>query len=102
MLQGIFSNFSKKNCEYYAQTINDTLVDQSEIKEIYSTFDRYIHKYEKQYKDIEQYQTIKKLIGKGIAFHHYGLLPTLKEIIKIIFHKGLIKVLFATETCSWC
>ena len=35
---------------------------------------------------------------RGIAFHHSGIIPTLKEIIEILFGKGLIKTLFATET----
>jgi superfamily II RNA helicase len=41
---------------------------------------------------------MKQLIQKGVAFHHSGLIPILKEIIEIIFKKGLIKILFATET----
>jgi superfamily II RNA helicase len=35
---------------------------------------------------------------RGIAYHHSGLIPILKEIVEIIFGRGLIKVLFATET----
>jgi superfamily II RNA helicase len=35
---------------------------------------------------------------RGIAYHHSGLLPFLKEILEILFAKGLVKVLFATET----
>lgn len=35
---------------------------------------------------------------RGIALHHSGLLPVLKEVIEILFQEGLIKVLFATET----
>ena len=36
--------------------------------------------------------------SKGIAYHHSGLIPILKEVIEILFAKGLIKILFATET----
>jgi superfamily II RNA helicase len=35
---------------------------------------------------------------RGIAFHHSGLVPFLKEILEILFSKGLVRVLFATET----
>jgi superfamily II RNA helicase len=35
---------------------------------------------------------------RGIAFHHSGILPFLKEILEILFSKGYIKVLIATET----
>lgn len=98
MLQAIFFSFSKKNCEYYAETIMISLVNHEEIKKIELLFDKYMHKYKKQYEMLDQYKTVKKLLTKGIAFHHSGLLPILKEIIEIIFHEGLLKVLFATET----
>lgn len=98
MLQAIFFSFSKKNCELYAQKITENLVDHNEIAEINIIFNKYMHKYEHQYAKLEQYQIVKKLLLNGVAYHHSGLLPILKEIIEIIFHKGLIKVLFATET----
>ncbi|MDD4203050.1 MAG: DEAD/DEAH box helicase [Candidatus Omnitrophica bacterium] len=38
------------------------------------------------------------LIQKGIAFHHAGMLPTLKEVIERLFTSRLIKLIFTTET----
>ena len=38
------------------------------------------------------------LIKKGIAIHHSGILPILREIVELFFAKGYIKLLFATET----
>ena len=38
------------------------------------------------------------MLSRGIAVHHGGLLPILKEVVEILFTRGLIKVLFATET----
>jgi antiviral helicase SKI2 len=35
---------------------------------------------------------------RGIGVHHGGLLPIMKEIVEILFGRGLVKVLFATET----
>jgi len=37
-------------------------------------------------------------IEKGIAFHHAGMMPTLKEVIERLFTSRLIKVIFTTET----
>lgn len=37
-------------------------------------------------------------IEKGIAFHHAGMLPTLKEVVERLFTSKLIKVIFTTET----
>ena len=39
-----------------------------------------------------------ELTKRGIAVHHYGILPILKESVELLFAKGLIKLLFATET----
>jgi len=39
-------------------------------------------------------------LRRGLAMHHAGLLPYLKEIVEELFQRGLIKVVFATETLS--
>ena len=38
------------------------------------------------------------LIERGIAFHHAGMLPTLKEVVERLFTSRLIKLIFTTET----
>jgi len=37
---------------------------------------------------------------RGIASHHAGLLPAFKETVEELFTRGLVKVVFATETLS--
>ncbi|MBI2547850.1 DEAD/DEAH box helicase [Candidatus Woesearchaeota archaeon] len=41
---------------------------------------------------------LRQCLGKGIGFHHAGLLPDVKEIVEVLFGEGLLQVLFATET----
>ncbi|KAK4695409.1 antiviral helicase SKI2, partial [Lecanoromycetidae sp. Uapishka_2] len=41
---------------------------------------------------------LRELLSRGIAVHHGGLLPIVKEVVEILFAKTLVKVLFATET----
>ncbi|MGH7198052.1 MAG: DEAD/DEAH box helicase, partial [Candidatus Omnitrophota bacterium] len=41
---------------------------------------------------------LKRIILNGIAFHHAGMLPTLKEVIEQLFTSKLIKLIFTTET----
>lgn len=41
---------------------------------------------------------MRQLLSRGIGVHHGGLLPIVKEIVEILFARGLVKVLFATET----
>lgn len=98
LLQAIYFSFSRKNCEKYAEMINVEIVSPKKSIEIEKVFNSYMHKYEKEYSHLYQYNLIKKLAIKGISFHHSGLLPILKEIVEILFQKGFIKILFATET----
>ncbi|MHB1009237.1 MAG: DEAD/DEAH box helicase [Propionibacteriaceae bacterium] len=37
---------------------------------------------------------------RGVASHHAGLLPSLKEAVEVAFAEGLLKVVFATETLA--
>jgi ATP-dependent RNA helicase HelY len=41
-----------------------------------------------------------RLLRRGLAEHHAGLLPYHKEMVEELFQNGLIKVVFATETLS--
>jgi len=53
-----------------------------------------------EYLDLPEYQTMVSLLEKGIAIHHSGVMPVLKEMVEILYGKGYIKLLFATETFS--
>jgi superfamily II RNA helicase len=98
MFQTIFFSFSRVNCERYAKSVTLELITYQERSEIEALFNKYMHKYHKQYEHVQQYSQIKDLLLKGVAYHHSGLIPILKEVVEIIFQKGLIKILFATET----
>ncbi|MGD9955419.1 MAG: DEAD/DEAH box helicase [Candidatus Nanopelagicales bacterium] len=39
-------------------------------------------------------------LERGIAAHHAGMLPTFKETVEELFQKGLVKMVFATETLA--
>ncbi|MBU1623151.1 MAG: DEAD/DEAH box helicase [Nanoarchaeota archaeon] len=43
-------------------------------------------------------KVLKETLPRGIGYHHAGLLPILKLIVEELFAKGLIKVLYVTET----
>jgi len=66
---------------------------------------------------LPQYHILLDMLKKGIAYHHSGLVPILKEaratlhivpwcqlspnaqqVVEVIFARGFIKILFATET----
>ena len=41
-----------------------------------------------------------RLLRRGVAMHHAGMLPSAKETVEALFQRGLVKVVFATETLS--
>ena len=47
---------------------------------------------------LPQVTKLAELLCRGIGVHHSGILPILKETIELLFAKGLVKLLFATET----
>ena len=97
LLQCIFFSFSRNNCEKYANSIQSILTSEESTNAV-NMFDFLLRNNKKDYEMLPQYIQIKKLIEKGICFHHSGIIPILKEVIEIIFRNGFIKVLFATET----
>ncbi|KAK9798903.1 hypothetical protein WJX73_005375 [Symbiochloris irregularis] len=49
-------------------------------------------------RNLDAIQAMLPLLKAGVAMHHSGLLPLLKEVVEILFQEHLIKCLFATET----
>lgn len=98
MLQAIFFSFSKKSCEKYALMVTEQLITHDEARLLTTIFNKYLEKYDENYIQLDQYKQVKELLLRGVAYHHAGLMPILKEVIEILFKQGLIKVLFATET----
>ena len=48
--------------------------------------------------DLPEYKNIVGLLEKGIAIHHAGIIPVLREMVELLFEKGFIRLLLATET----
>jgi ATP-dependent RNA helicase HelY len=42
----------------------------------------------------------REMLTHGVAVHHAGLLPFIKELVEALFQAGLIKIVFATETLA--
>jgi len=92
----IYFTFSRKKCEALAEEVGFyNLLNNLTSKEGVEIFNEYVKKLE-----IKSTHTdfLSKLISRGIAYHHAGLLPALKEIIEDLFSRGFIKLIFTTET----
>ena len=53
-----------------------------------------------EYLELPEYLELVALLEKGIAIHHSGVMPVLKEMVELLYSKGYIKLLFSTETMS--
>lgn len=48
--------------------------------------------------NLKSTRILRQTLPNGVGFHHAGLLPIIKELVEDLFSKGLIKVLYTTET----
>lgn len=91
--------FSKKRCEENADSLsNQDFCTASEKSAIHMIIEKSIARLKPDDRLLPQIRRLREMLGRGVAVHHGGLLPIVKEIVEILFAKTLVKVLFATET----
>ena len=97
----IVFSFSRRECETYASEMANKHIDfntKEEQEMVTKIFENALGQLDDSEKQLPAVQAMLPLLHRGIAMHHSGLLPILKEIIEILFQEGLVKALFATET----
>lgn len=96
MLPAIYFTFSRKKCDEQMEKCSglglNTRKEQEEIK-------AFIEEFIAENPHLYGNKHIEYLI-QGVASHHAGLLPAWKNLVEKLFQKGLIKVVFATETLA--
>lgn len=100
LLPALFFVFSRKDCERYAAAVEGARIDSSDAAAVKHIIDYHLRAHKETLQNVKQYWDIRALCERGIAYHHSGLLPVLKEMVEILFSKGYIKCLFCTETFS--
>ncbi|ETN69905.1 DEAD/DEAH box helicase, partial [Necator americanus] len=91
--------FSRKRCDDNAQLLSSMdLTTEVEKSHIQSFFSQCINRLKGSDKKLPQVHLMKDLCMRGFAVHHSGILPILKEVVELLFQKGYVKILFATET----
>ena len=103
MLPAICFVFSRKMVEKYASLIEKSVVSDDDCKFQESIDNECFNILKKlpnyqEYLQLPEYQFVLGLLRKGIAIHHSGVAPILREMVELLFSKGYIKLLFATET----
>ncbi|KAM7464580.1 hypothetical protein LguiA_032701 [Lonicera macranthoides] len=96
MLPAIWFIFSRKGCDAAVQYLEDCkLLDECEMGEVELALKRF----RIQYPDAVRESAVKGL-RRGVAAHHAGCLPLWKSFVEELFQRGLVKVVFATETLA--
>lgn len=91
--------FSKKLCDEAASLLGSVdLSSSTESHETHNFIERSLNRLEDLDRNVPQILQMQDWLKRGIGVHHAGLLPIMKEIVEMLFCKGLLKVLFATET----
>lgn len=91
--------FSKKRCEENADALSNVdFCTATEKSSIHMIIEKSLARLKMEDRMLPQIKRLRELLSRGIAVHHGGLLPIVKEVVEILFAKSLVKVLFATET----
>uniref|UniRef100_A0A1A8F6F3 Superkiller viralicidic activity 2 (S. cerevisiae homolog)-like n=3 Tax=Nothobranchius korthausae TaxID=1143690 RepID=A0A1A8F6F3_9TELE len=91
--------FSRTRCDENARSLESMdLTTSVEKAEIHSFFQKSLSRLRGGDRQLPQILLMRDLLKRGVAVHHSGILPILKEVIEMLFSRGLVKVLFATET----
>lgn len=91
--------FSKKRCEENADALSNLdYCTAAEKSAIHMTIEKSLARLSPEDRGLPQITRLRELLSRGIAVHHGGMLPIVKEMVEILFARTLVKVLFATET----
>ncbi|CAJ0587667.1 unnamed protein product, partial [Mesorhabditis spiculigera] len=91
--------FSRKRCDDNAQMLlSMDLTTALEKNHIHRFFHQCVQRLKGSDKQLPQVRVLGELCQRGIGVHHSGILPILKEVVELLFQKGYVKVLMATET----
>ena len=104
MLPAIYFIFSRRGCREALQRCAYHELDLTTAEEK-AAIDRVAAERLQGLKDHDEEALFKRMVDarllrRGMAEHHAGLLPYHKEMVEELFQRGLIKVVFATETLS--
>ena len=96
LLPAIYFIFSRRGCDQSVQQLNRlSLVTPEEKAQIQEHLQRFLAQHPEGARS-GQIEPLKR----GVASHHAGVLPAWKGLVEELFTRGLVKVVFATETLA--
>ena len=96
-LPAFFFNFSRKGCQVFALELSKAGLFKPN-PEISSYLMKKLAQAPKEVNNLASTRILRQTLPYGIAFHHAGLIPLMKELVEELFGQGLINVLYTTET----
>ncbi len=103
MLPAIFFIFSRAQCDAAAKSCLDAglrLTTETERDAVRRIVDARLGGLESADLDVLGYSQFVAQLDIGVAAHHAGMVPPMKEVVEECFIQGLVKVVFATETLA--
>lgn len=96
----IYFCFSRANTEKKADELASrvSFLSPAQVREVDEFVADHFAGLDSAIVNLETTRLLSRCLRAGIAFHHAGLLPVLKELVEKIFAKNLLYVLYATET----
>ncbi|KAH7548405.1 hypothetical protein ACOSP7_032116 [Xanthoceras sorbifolium] len=95
----IVFSFSRRECEQHAMSMSKLDFNTQEEKDdVEQVFHNAVLCLNEEDRNLPAIELMLPLLKRGIAVHHSGLLPVIKELVELLFQEGLVKALFATET----
>uniref|UniRef100_A0A2P2MK93 RNA helicase n=3 Tax=Rhizophora mucronata TaxID=61149 RepID=A0A2P2MK93_RHIMU len=95
----IVFSFSRRECEQHAMSMSKLDFNSQDEKDVVEqVFNNAILCLNEDDRKLPAIELMLPLLQRGIAVHHSGLLPVIKELVELLFQEGLVKALFATET----
>uniref|UniRef100_A0AC34GNH1 Helicase C-terminal domain-containing protein n=1 Tax=Panagrolaimus sp. ES5 TaxID=591445 RepID=A0AC34GNH1_9BILA len=99
LLPAVVFIFSRDRCNKYARLLyRIDLTTADEKAAVRQLFIKYLDAFQECDRTLPQIIQMQELCHRGFAIHHSGILPVLKELVEILFQRGYVKFLFATET----
>ncbi len=97
LLPVLYFSFNRQECGQRAleNRTRDLLAPEDRAR-LLAAFDDLVARY--RLEPGESTERLRRLAGRGVLYHHAGLLPVHKEIVERLFTTGLVRMLFTTET----
>ncbi|MGH1502994.1 MAG: DEAD/DEAH box helicase [Acidimicrobiales bacterium] len=103
LLPAIHFIFSRAGCSESAKAVYDsglvltTSAEREQIREIAAD---HVASLSAADRDVLRYDEFLGALEAGVAPHHAGMVPPLKEAVEACFVRGLVKMVYATETLA--